>query len=236
VQQLRERQAAGRRDPDERNTLALRQLLTARPHQEKKEVNMAIDDLAHALLRTKAAGVGDITSDAKGSGARYNTGKPAYELVPLRIIAESYYRLSLNSSQRDALDALFCLAEFQERGSIGRLYAAIKVLGIGGWPECAKVFDYGATKYRAWNWSKGMAWSIPIACAARHLLQIIDGEMLDLDKEGAPGSGLPHRGHVFCNLVMLITYDLTFREGDDRAPPGMLRPLTEVGILEAQVE
>jgi hypothetical protein len=32
-------------------------------------------------------GIGDITSDAKGSGARYNTGKMPIELVPVSLIA-----------------------------------------------------------------------------------------------------------------------------------------------------
>ncbi len=78
------------------------------------------------------------------------------------------------------------------------------------WKDCADVFDYGRKKYAAWNWTKGMAWSIPTACIIRHCLAILDGETVD------PESGLPHRGHIACNVVMLIQYEQTFKEGDDR--------------------
>ena len=60
-----------------------------------------------------------------------------------------------------------------------------------------------------------MAWSVPLACAARHLRAIIRGEHLD------PESHESHRGHVFCNIVMLMTYTRTYVEGDDR-PKGLL--------------
>lgn len=85
------------------------------------------------------------------------------------------------------------------------------------WTDCALVFDYGRKKYAEWNWAKGMAWSIPLACAVRHLLAILRGE------ENDPESGLPHRGHVACNLVMLAQYEATYHEGDDR-PTKWLTP------------
>ena len=61
-----------------------------------------------------------------------------------------------------------------------------------------------------------MAWSIPLACATRHLIAMINGEEID------PESGLPHRGHVYCNICMLLTYAETFVEGDDRPIDGAL--------------
>lgn len=107
--------------------------------------------------------VGDIKSTEKGSGARYNAGKPAMDLVPLVALE-----------------------------------------------DCAAVFDYGRKKYAEWNWAKGMDWSVPYACALRHLSAWHRGEDLD------PESGLPHLGHVMCNLVMLSTYAKTYPEGDNR--------------------
>ena len=107
--------------------------------------------------------VGDVDSQARGSGARYNDGKPALSLVPL-------------SSLED----------------------------------CARVFDYGRKKYAAWNWAKGMEWSIPYECLLRHMAAWFNGEDND------PESGLPHLGHAMCNLVMLSTFARTYREGDDR--------------------
>lgn len=117
--------------------------------------------------------VGDVDSDAKGSGARYNDGKPAFDLVPLVALE-----------------------------------------------DCAKVFEYGRRKYASWNWAKGMEWSIPLACILRHLSAWQRGE--DNDHE----SGLPHLGHVMCNLVMLTTYARTYPEGDNR-PAKWLNPAKE---------
>lgn len=175
-------------------------------------------------------GVGDVTSTAKGSGARYNASKPQLELVPLLVLAASledaYGPADLTLPQtpaQAAISALYELAAFQARGDSDHLLRAMDILGLyEGWEEAARVFDYGRRKYAEWNWAKGMAWSIPIACAARHLVAIVRGEHLDLDKPGAPGSNLPHRGHVFCNFAMLLCYEHTFEEGDDRAAPGLL--------------
>lgn len=171
-------------------------------------------------------GVGDINSDAKGSGARYNTGKPPLELIPLSIIVPFFSsrfddeddRLSLieadlTDAQQRALRALDALGMFQARK--GHVYDVLRELG-DHWDGCAQVFDYGRQKYAEWNWAKGMKWSIPIACAARHLLAIIRGETHD------PESGKPHEWHVYCNVVMLLTFASTFTEGDDRPTEGML--------------
>lgn len=165
----------------------------------------------------QSVGIGDITSTAKGSGARYNTGKPPLDLVPLSMLAAYHQHRPdydvLSDEQKSAIAALDALGMFQARE--GTLLDVLYALG-DGWDECAQVFDYGRRKYAAWNWAKGMAWSVPIACAARHLLAIIRGEHTD------PESGLSHRGHVFCNIVMLGTYMGTFTEGDDRPAKGML--------------
>jgi Domain of unknown function (DUF5664) len=150
--------------------------------------------------------VGDLASQERGSGARFNGGKPPLELVPIRVIAESWGP----TLDPDLRVAMLSLARFQEGGGAEALHDAIRFIG-NDWAACAHVFDYGRKKYAEWNWAKGMAWSIPIACAARHMVfGIALGEELD------PESGLPHRGHVLCNLVMLLVYLRTFPEGDDR--------------------
>lgn len=161
--------------------------------------------------------IGDITSDQKGTGARFNSGKPPMELIPLTCIArqlKSRIYTDDTFAVLPAAEALHHLGRWQAR--VGELVEVLNVLGPAGWEECAQVFDYGRRKYKAWNWAKGMAWSVPIACAARHLMAMMRGE------ENDPESGLPHRGHVFCNIVMLMTFADTFAEGDDRAPAGML--------------
>lgn len=153
--------------------------------------------------------IGDIASDARGSGARFNTGKPPTELVPLRDAAALF--------GPPLAPVVTCLAQFQEGGGLPDLRAAYRALGPlrEVWSEEAAVFGYGAAKYAAWNWAKGMAWTVPLACAVRHLLALDSGETND------PESGLPHRGHIACNLRMLIFYQSSFPEGDDR--PAILR-------------
>jgi hypothetical protein len=163
----------------------------------------------------RAEGIGDVHSTAKGSGARYNTGKPSYELIPLSLINVHFTKVDTDwtDAQRRAINALDALGMFQARE--GHLSDVTTALG-DHWDDCARVFDYGRRKYAEWNWAKGMAWSVPIGCAARHLMAIIRGETTD------PESGHSHVGHVFCNIVMLATYRGTFTEGDDRPAKGML--------------
>jgi hypothetical protein len=114
--------------------------------------------------------VGDLNSDAKGTGARFNLGKAKLSLIPMVTLYDE-----------------------------------------------ARVWEYGMAKYKAWNWAKGMAWSIPYECALRHLAAWQAGEELDSE------SGLPHLAHAMCNLRMLTLYASTYKEGDDR-PPQELMP------------
>lgn len=107
--------------------------------------------------------VGDVKSDEKGSGARYNDNKPDLSLIPL------------------------CTLEGE-----------------------ARVWMFGEKKYNRFNWMKGMIWSIPLACALRHIAAHQAGENLD------PESGESHISHALCNLRMLALYEKTYPEGDDR--------------------
>jgi aryl-alcohol dehydrogenase-like predicted oxidoreductase len=114
--------------------------------------------------------IGDVNSNARGSGARFNDGKADFSLIPL------------------------CTLEDE-----------------------ARVWAYGARKYAAWNWAKGMDWSVPFACLQRHLAAWQRGE------ENDPESGLPHLAHAACNLRMLTLYAQTFPEGDNRPKQWLAR-------------
>lgn len=72
------------------------------------------------------------------------------------------------------------------------------------------VLAYGAQKYSAHNWRKGMAWSRLIGAALRHLLAFTRGENLD------PESGLPHLDHAACCLMFLSEYQKARLGTDDR--------------------
>lgn len=161
-------------------------------------------------------GIGDVNSDAKGSGARFNAGKPDLSLIPLAMIAENYSTFAGRPNHNPAVNALGKLGDFQRTHETRHLFAAISLLGTESWKDCARVFEYGKKKYAAWNWAKGMPWSVALACGARHLIAILDGEETD------PESGLPHRGHVVCNIVMLLQYTKTYQEGNDLPPVGVL--------------
>lgn len=123
--------------------------------------------IGSAVASLAAPAVGDVSSDALGSGARYNAGKSPLEYVPLHLLEGA-----------------------------------------------AKVFQQATVRsvnpYPAWNWAKGMRWSVPYACALRHLAAYYRGEDSDID------SGELHIDHAICNLLMLKHYYAAFPEGDDR--------------------
>jgi hypothetical protein len=76
--------------------------------------------------------------------------------------------------------------------------------------EIAKVLAFGAEKYGRHNWRKGMAWSRLIGAILRRLFAWMLGE----DKD--PESGLSHLSHAGCDLLFLLTYELTESGTDDR--------------------
>lgn len=185
-------------------------------------------------VREMASGsVGDVHSSAKGSGARFNGGKIPVDLIPLRMIGELFMRggQDLSGPEIDVALALIYLGEYQARTrGVEALYEALDVLGdpVEVVRECAQVFDYGRKKYAAWNWSKGMAWSIPFGCAGRHsVFGVLAGEHLD------PESGYPHRGHIACNITMLIAYAECYPEGDDRPAAGLIGATPSMVMDEA---
>jgi len=63
-----------------------------------------------------------------------------------------------------------------------------------------KVFTYGAKKYGARNWEKGMPFGRMFGALMRHLWQFWQGE--DYDKE----SGFHHMAHAATCAIMLLTY------------------------------
>jgi len=150
--------------------------------------------------------VGDLESAEKGTGARANGGKVRMDLIPLQITLRTVRRY-LHSPQMTVLDHV---AAF-ERGDDSGIYRAAHYLSPDDLREAARVFEYGATKYAAWNWLKGMPWSVPLGCIGRHLLELPDDKP-DVD------SGYSHWGHIVCNIIMLRAYAEWYREGDDRPP------------------
>ena len=65
----------------------------------------------------------------------------------------------------------------------------------------AKVLTFGAKKYEARNWEKGMEWSRVYGALQRHLNAWWSGE------ENDPETGYSHLHHAGCCIAFLITYD-----------------------------
>lgn len=78
--------------------------------------------------------------------------------------------------------------------------------------EINKVLTFGARKYDARNWEKGMSWLRCWNAAFRHLWAWARGEKLD------PETGLPHLAHAGCCVLFLISYELRSVGVDDRLP------------------
>lgn len=127
--------------------------------------DVPLDSLGEPEVASRSTeGVGDVDSQERGSGARYNVGKADWSLMPTHLLE-----------------------------------------------EVVRVWEYGAKKYAAWNWAKGMKWSIPYACIIRHLYAYWwKGERNDKE------SGCSHLAHVVCNVMMLMHFETAYQEGDDR--------------------
>jgi hypothetical protein len=156
--------------------------------------------------------VGDVNSNAVGSGARFNDGKAPLELVPSHILVllfngKRYYTHVVQK----CLWATACFTT----GRYDEFRATLSDLGDLLEPA-ARVFDYGSRKYAAWNWAKGMPWSVPVGCIHRHLVALVLAEEVN-DEE----SGLSHLGHVMCNLIMLAHYLVYYPEGNDLPDPSV---------------
>ena len=63
--------------------------------------------------------------------------------------------------------------------------------------DVAKVLTFGAKKYAAHNWRKGIETHRLIAAAMRHINAISSG------KDNDPETGLPHTAHLACEVMFL---------------------------------
>lgn len=73
-----------------------------------------------------------------------------------------------------------------------------------------KVLAFGAAKYGARNWEKGMAWGRCYAALLRHLTAWWEGEKAD------PETGFSHLWHAGCCILFLIAFELRGIGQDDR--------------------
>lgn len=116
-------------------------------------------------------------------------------------VGDSYYPIA---TAADALSAWWYIKPRDPEFSVPR-----RMLN-----EVGKVLAYGANKYAARGWEKGIKFSRLFAAAMRHADANLRGEVND------PESGLPHEAHFYCNLAFIGA--LATRHGalyDDRPEP-----------------
>ena len=87
------------------------------------------------------------------------------------------------------------------------------------------VLAYGAHKYSAGNWARGMAWSRVIDALDRHWLAWKSGETKDAE------TGYSHLWHMGCCLMFLVSYQARGIGDDDRVETGLMKG--ETGLLGA---
>jgi hypothetical protein len=76
--------------------------------------------------------------------------------------------------------------------------------------KVAQVMTFGKQKYSANNWRGGFKWTRLIAAALRHIFAWLGGQTKD------PETGVSHLAHGICCLMMLLEFEDTHPELDDR--------------------
>ena len=79
--------------------------------------------------------------------------------------------------------------------------------------DMVRVLEFGALKYDAHNWRKGLPVTEVIESLLRHIYAYLEGEDND------PESKLPHTGHIMCNAMFLSYIHSNKPEFDDRYKP-----------------
>lgn len=77
--------------------------------------------------------------------------------------------------------------------------------------EVSKVLTFGAEKYDARNWEKGMNWGRVFAAAQRHMIKF-----WQYREEKDEETSLSHLSHAICCLMFLHAYELRGIGLDDR--------------------
>ncbi|MAT95359.1 MAG: hypothetical protein CME59_22535 [Halioglobus sp.] len=149
--------------------------------------------------------------DQAGSALRYSDGKPRFDLIPVRVWLHRWGAAFKEQNLGILHGMMIDLRDFQE-GDNQALRNSLVNMQPSDWMSTVAVLEYGATKYDAWNWAKGMAWSKCIGSALRHAYNLLDGRSTDSE------SGLSNIGHIGANFVFLDWYAEYWRPGDDRPP------------------
>jgi len=86
----------------------------------------------------------------------------------------------------------------------------LELLPMESLEEIAKVLTFGAKKYDAWNWAKGLSYSRLIGASLRHIFAWSRGQNKD------PETGLSHLAHAGCCILFLLYMEKFKPAMDDR--------------------
>lgn len=76
--------------------------------------------------------------------------------------------------------------------------------------KVAEIMTFGKKKYSANNWRGGITYSRLLAAALRHIFLYLGGESKD------PETGKSHLAHAMCCLMMILEFEDTRPDLDDR--------------------
>lgn len=85
--------------------------------------------------------------------------------------------------------------------------------------EEAYVWTMGESKYGKYNWTKGIPFSEILDALHRHYTAYKSGQTVD------PESGRTHMAHIRCCAAMLIEFEQTRPDLDDRIKKKDLKPV-----------
>lgn len=91
------------------------------------------------------------------------------------------------------------------------------------------VTTQGSKKYEPRNWERGMAWSIMVGCALRHLMRFCMGQRYD------PETGCHELAMVAWNALALMSYDLR-KIGTNDLPKTNVTLLAMVNSGEGEID
>lgn len=91
--------------------------------------------------------------------------------------------------------------------------APMDLLDYSALEQIAQVLAFGARKYEAHNWRKGISVSRNLAAALRHIMKYTAGEKID------PESGLSHLAHAGCCVMFALSAAISRPDLDDTYKP-----------------